>query len=105
MGRSCSTIAFLYATHVLRGPPFNLQEGGWSFCRGQTIYFNPARWRAENFKLYHMFIYGTVLEVLFISCRVCPKKYLFQKKLLTSAAPPPWRLNGGPLTVFTVCTL
>ena len=39
------------------GPPFNIQGGGgWSFCRGQIIYFNPTRRRAENFKLYYMFI-------------------------------------------------
>ena len=30
--------------------------GGWSFCRSQIIYFNPARRRAENFKYYYMFI-------------------------------------------------
>ena len=30
--------------------------GGWSFCRGQIIYFNRARRRAENFKFYYIFI-------------------------------------------------
>ena len=29
--------------------------GGWSFCRGQIIYFNLAHRRTENFKMYYMF--------------------------------------------------
>ena len=34
------------------------REGGigWSFCRRQIIYFNPARRRGVNFKFYDMFI-------------------------------------------------
>ena len=43
----------------LRGPPFNLRGGGglggWSFCRGQIIYFNPARRRAEKNEFYYSF--------------------------------------------------
>ena len=33
-------------------------SGGWgSFRRGHVIYFNPARWRAENFNfLSHVYI-------------------------------------------------
>ena len=38
------------------GGHHSISRGGWSFCRGRIIYFNPARRRAENFKLYYMFI-------------------------------------------------
>ena len=30
--------------------------GGWSFCRGQIIYFNRSRRPSENFTFYYMFI-------------------------------------------------
>ena len=30
--------------------------GGWSFCRGQIIYYNRACRGAENFTFYYMFI-------------------------------------------------
>ena len=40
-----------------QGPPFNLHGGeGWSFCRGQIIYFNSALQRAENQILLHVYI-------------------------------------------------
>ena len=46
------------STVSVRGPPFNINGGGgdWSFCRGQIIYFNRARRRAENCTFYYMFI-------------------------------------------------
>ena len=48
---------FIYVGNTVRGPPLNIQGGGgWSFRRGQIIYFNPARRRAESFKFYYMFI-------------------------------------------------
>ena len=43
----------------IRGPPLDFQGGGGgrSICRGQIIYFNRARRRAENFTFCYMFIY------------------------------------------------
>ena len=35
------------------------ERQGESFCRGQIIYFNQARWHAENFKFYYMFIWNS----------------------------------------------
>ena len=79
----------------LMGAPFNLQEGGGglSFCLGQIIYFNPARRRAENFKFYFIFILSSSWNILFISCRVCPKLFILKNFQFSS-----WRLYGGPLT-------
>ena len=51
----------------LSGPLFNLQGGGggWSFCRGQIIYFNLARWRAKNFNFYYM-LYIAVIKLNYL---------------------------------------
>ena len=48
-----------------------------SFCRGQMIYFNPARPLADNVKFYYMFIYKTVLEVSFLFHAESARNYLF----------------------------
>ena len=59
--------------------------GGWSFCRGQIIYLNPALRRAENCKLYTFTYYKNQI-------RICLKLFIMKK-----TPTPPWRLNGGPL--------
>ena len=81
----------MHYLHILRLGGHNSisrRGGGWSFCRGQIIYFNRARRRAENFAFYYM--YRTVLEVKYFFHAKSARSYLFQKN---SSSPRPWKLN------------
>ena len=69
--------------------------GGRSICRGQIIYFDRARRRAENFTFCYMFI-GTVLEVNYLFHAESARKYLFQKY----SCPHPQESNGDPLIQY-----
>ena len=70
--------------------------GGWGLRLGHIIHLKPARRRAENFKLYYMFIYPrTEIYYLFhVGSAFCFKN--------TPDSPPPLRLNDGPLTKQTL---
>ena len=76
----------MHYLHILRlgGHHSISRRGGWSFCRGQIIYFNRARRCAENFAFYYM--YRTVLEVKYFFHAKSARSYLFQKN---SSPPPP----------------
>ena len=66
---------------------------GWSFCRGEIIYFNRARRHAENFTFYYMFIKSTSWSKLCISRRVRPKLFITNKH----QPPPPGNRMVAPL--------
>ena len=44
-----SRIVCFQTSSPILGGQHSISRGGWSFCRGQIIYFNRARRRAENF--------------------------------------------------------
>ena len=66
--------------------------GGRSICRGQIIYFNRARRRAENFIFCYMFIWNSSW-VNYLFHAESAKNYLFQKY---SCPPPPGNLMVAP---------
>ena len=59
-GSSCKPLSLVYVPLFLCIKGAIIQspgEGGsWSFCRGQIIYFNPVRQRAENCNFYYIYI-------------------------------------------------
>ena len=77
----------------LRGPPFNIQGGGGAgdFVTGKLFISNCITGNCLK---------RTVLEVYYLSHAETARDLL--KK--TSAPPPPWKLNGGPL-VYLYATM
>ena len=63
---------------MFRGPPLYSGGGGRSICRGQIIYFNRARRRAENCTFCYMLIGNSSWSKLFISRRVRPKLFIIK---------------------------
>ena len=84
----------------IRGPPFNLQRGGCNFCRGQFFYFNRLSGTLKILKIIiclYRPIEQFLKEILYFKQLESVRNYLFQK-YSSSSPPPPWRLNGGPLS-------
>ena len=91
---------------INKGPPFNIHGGGGgavggrSFCRGEIIYFNPARRRAKFFKIlpHVYYVYMEHIEQkVFIYRRVRSK--LYNSKILHS---PHWKLNTGNILTYDI---